>query len=107
MDNKKEIIRAKEWQSIMEEYKKFFYADDGLFIASLIDNELERYNWDFDRITELIQKLKDFETKYGELHIEEKETLLEWKETLLDLKTPTNKITEYYRKMSNIYESIY
>lgn len=98
--------RVDEWQKLMAEYEKFFYADDGLFVASLMDNELEKYNWDFDRIKDLIKKLKDFELKYGELYEKEKNNLLEKKETLLDLKTPTNGIDEIYRKMSNMYEFI-
>ena len=104
MDN--ERSREEEWGDLMEEYNNFFYADDGLFIASLMDNELEKYNWDFDRIRDLIKELKEFEAKYGELNEKEKKEILEHKETLMDMQTPTNGISEYYRKMSNIYDFI-
>ena len=41
---KNEFIRLKEWQNLMEEYDKFFYADDGIFTFSLFDKELKQYN---------------------------------------------------------------
>ena len=107
MDNEKnELTRLKEWQNLMQEYDDFFYADDGIFTASLMDRELESYNLDFDRIKKLIQKLKNFENDYGELYKDEKENLLKRKDILLDLKTTTNGINEIYRKMSNMYEDI-
>ena len=103
---KKEVTRFKEWQNLMQEYDDFFYADDGIYTISLIDKELKSYNLDFDRIKNLIQKLKDFEKKYGELYKDEKDNLLKRKDILLDLKTQTNRIDEVYRKMSNMYEFI-
>ena len=107
MDNEKnEFTRLKEWQNLMQEYDDFFYADDGIYTVSLIDRELKSYNLDFDRIKELIKKLKEFEEKYGELYKDEKENLLKRKDILLDLKTQTNGIDEIYRKMSNMYEFI-
>lgn len=98
-----ENMRLKEWQSLMEDYNEFFYADDGIFTSSLFDKELEKYNLDFDHIKELIQKLKDFEQKYGNLYKDEKESLQRYKETLLDLDTGTNGIKRIYEKMSNMY----
>ena len=107
MDNEKSVFtRFEEWQNLMQEYDDFFYEDDGIYTASLIDKELKLYNLDFDRIKNLIQKLKDFEKKYGELYKDEKENLLKRKDILLDLKTQTNGIDEVYRKMSNMYEFI-
>ena len=45
MENEKnEFTRIKEWQSLMEEYNDFFYADNGIFTVSLFDKELEQYN---------------------------------------------------------------
>lgn len=62
MDNEKnEFTRLKEWQNLMQEHDDFFYADDGIYTASLMDKELKLYNLEFDRIKNLIQKLKDFE----------------------------------------------
>ena len=107
MDNEKSVFtRFEEWQNLMQEYDDFFYEDDGIYTASLMDKELKLYNLDFDRIKNLIQKLKDFEKKYGELYKDEKENLLKRKDILLDLKTQTNGIDEIYRKMSNMYEFI-
>ncbi len=107
MDNEKSVFtRIEKWQNLMQEYDDFFYADDGIYTASLMDKELKLYNLDFDRIKNLIQKLKDFEKKYGELYKDEKENLLKRKDILLDLKTQTNGIDEVYRKMSNMYEFI-
>ena len=37
-----ENMRLKEWQSLMEDYNEFFYADDGIFTSSLFDKELEK-----------------------------------------------------------------
>ena len=98
-----ENIRLKEWQSLMEEYNEFFYADDGIFTTSLFDKELEKYNLDFDHIRELIQKLKNFEQKYGSLNKDEKENIQRYKDKLLDLDTGTNGIKKIYEKMSNMY----
>ena len=107
MDNEKnEFTRLKEWQNLMQEYDDFFYADDGIYTVLLIDRELKSYNLDFNRIKELIKKLKEFEEKYGKLYKDEKENLLKRKDILLDLKTQTNGINEVYRKMSNMYEFI-
>ncbi len=107
MNNEKnEFTRLTEWQNLMQEYDDFFYADDGIYISSLMDRELRLYNLDFDRIKDLIRKLKDFEKDYGELYKDEKENLLKRKDTLLGLKTATNGIDEIYRKMSNMYEDI-
>ena len=98
--------REDRWQEIMNEYDNFFYGDDGLFIASLMDNELEKYNWNFDKIKDLIKKLKDFKSKYGEFEEKEKTYLLEKRAILLEMKTLTNGIDEFYKKMSNIYKFI-
>ena len=98
-----ENMRLKEWQNLMEEYDNFFYSDDGIYTVSLFDKELEQYNLDFDRIKELIQKLKDFEKKYGDLYKDEIENLQNYKEKLLELDTGTNGIKNIYNKMSNMY----
>lgn len=107
MNNEKnEFTRLEDWENLMNEYDDFFYADDGIFTASLMDRELKLYNLDFDKVKNLIQKLKDFEKNYGELYKDEKENLLKRKDILLDLRTATNGVDEFYRKMSNMYESI-
>ena len=98
-----ENMRLKEWQNLMEEYDNFFYADDGIYTVSLFDKELEQYNLDFDHIKELIQKLKDFEKKYGKLYKDEIEELQKYKEKLLELDTGENGIKSIYNKMSNMY----
>lgn len=98
-----ENMRLKEWQSLMEKYNEFFYADDGIFTTSLFDKELEKYNLDFDYIKELIQELKGFEQKYGNLYKDEKANLERYKEILFDLDTGTNGIKRIYEKMSNMY----
>ena len=98
-----ENMRLKEWQNLMEEYDNFFYADDGIYTVSLFDKELEQYNLDFDHIKELIQKLKDFEKKYGNLYKDEIEELQKYKEKLLELDTGENVIKSIYNKMSNMY----
>ena len=101
-----ENIRLKEWKNLMEEYNEFFYADDGIYTVSLFDAELEQYNIDFDHIKELIQKLKDFEKKYGNLYKDEIENLQKYKEKLLELDTGTNGIKNIYNKINNMYENI-
>lgn len=107
MENEKnEFTRIKEWQSLMEEYNDFFYADNGIFTVSLFDKELEQYNLDFDYIKNLIKKLKEFEEKYGELYNDEKNNLLKFKEILMDLDTGSNGIKNIYEKMNNIYNFI-
>lgn len=98
-----ENMRLKEWQNLIEEYDNFFYADNGIFTSSLFDKELVKYNLDFDHIKELIQKLKDFEKKYGKLYKDEIENLLKYKEKLLELDTGTNGIKNICDKMSNMY----
>lgn len=98
-----EDLRLKEWQSLMEIYNEFFYADGGIYTVSLFDKELEQYNLDFDHIKELIQKLKEFEKKYGNLYKDEIENLQKYKEKLLKLDTGTNGIKNIYNKMSNMY----
>ena len=98
-----ENMRLKEWQNLMEEYDNFFYADDGIYTVSLFDKELEQYNLDFAHIKELIQKLKDFEKKYGNLYKDEIENLQKYKEKLLELDTGENGIKSIYNKMSNMY----
>ena len=98
-----ENMRLKEWQNLMEEYDNFFYADYGIYTVSLFDKELEQYNLDFDHIKELIQKLKDFEKKYGNLYKDEIEELQKYKEKLLELDTGENGIKSIYNKMSNMY----
>lgn len=103
---KNEFIRLKEWQNLMEEYDKFFYADDGIFTFSLFDKELKQYNLNFDYIKNLIKKLKMFEEKYGELCTDEKNDLLRFKEILISLDTGTNGIKNIYEKMNNIYNFI-
>ena len=45
-----EDLRLKEWQSLMEIYNEFFYADGGIYTVSLFDKELEQYNLDFENI---------------------------------------------------------
>ena len=85
---KNEFIRLKEWQKLMEEYDKFFYADDGIFTFSLFDKELKQYNLNFDYIKNLIKKLKMFEEKYGELCTDEKNDLLRFKEIDFKKNTP-------------------
>lgn len=105
-DKKNEFTRLKEWQNLMEEYDKFFYADDGIFTVSLFDKELKQYQLDFDYIKDLIKKLKDFEEKYGDLYNDEKKDLLKFKGILIDLDTGTNGIKNIYEKMSNIYNFI-
>ena len=102
----KENTREKEWIDLMNKYDDFFYADDGLFIAYLIDNELEQYYWDFDKIKGLIQSLKNYELKYGQLTDKEKNNLYEKKEILLNMETMTNGIDEYYKRMEDIYKFI-
>ena len=54
----------------------------------------------------MIEKLKKFEKKYGELYTDEKNELLKFKEILIDLDTDTNGIKTIYEKMSNIYDFI-
>ena len=98
-----ENMRLKEWQNLMEDYDNFFYADYGIYTVSLFDKELEQYNLDFDHIKELIQKLKDFEKKYGNLYKDEIEELQKYKEKLLELDTGENGIKSIYNKMSNMY----
>ena len=98
-----ENMRLKEWQNLMEIYNEFFYADDGIYTVSLFDKELEQYNLDFDHIKELIQKLKEFEKKYGNLYKDEIENLQKYKEKLLELDTGTNGIKNIYNKMSKMY----
>lgn len=98
-----ENVRLKEWQDLMEKYNEFFYADDGIYTASLFDKKLEQYNLDFDHIKELIQKLKDFEKKYGTLYKDEIEKLQGYKDKLLELDTGTNGIKNIYDKMNNMY----
>ncbi len=105
-DEKNEITRLKEWQNLMEEYNNFFYADNGIFTISLFDKELKQYKLDFNYIKNLIEKLKKFEKKYGELYTDEKNELLKFKEILIDLDTDTNGIKTIYEKMSNIYDFI-
>lgn len=105
-DEKNEITRLKEWQNLMEEYNKFFYADNGIFTVSLFDKELEQYNLNFDYIKNLIKKLKEFEEKYGKLYNDEKNNLLKFKEILMDLDTGSNGIKKIYEKMNNIYNFI-
>lgn len=101
-----ENIRLKEWQNLLEEYNEFFYANEGIYTVSLLDKELEQYNLDFDHIKQLIQKLKDFEKKYGNLYKDEIENLQNYKEKLLYLDTGTNRIKNIYDKMHNMYENI-
>ena len=58
MENEKnEFTRIKEWQSLMEEYNDFLYANNGIFTVSLFDKELKQYKLDFDYIKNLIKKL--------------------------------------------------
>ena len=107
MENEKnEFTRIKEWQSLMEEYNDFLYANNGIFTVSLFDKELKQYKLDFDYIKNLIKKLKDFEEQYGELYNDEKNDLLKFKRILIDLDTGTNGIKNIYEKMSNIYNFI-
>jgi len=107
MDEKKEeFTRLTEWKKLMEEFDEFFYADDGIYIAYEIDNELNNYIFDFDKAKILIQKLKDFEEKYGELHKDERENLLKRKNELLELETSTNGVAGIYRALNNMYEFI-
>ena len=101
-----ENMRLKEWQNLMEKYDNFFYADDGIYTVSLFDKELEQYNLDFDHIKKLIQKLKEFEKKYGKLYKDEIEKLQEYKDKLLELDTGTNGIKNIYDKMNNMYDFI-
>jgi len=99
-----ENSRLKEWQNLMEEYDQFFYADDGIYTAALLDGNLEQYNLDFEVIEELIQKLKKFEEKYGALYKDEVENLQRYKEILLELDNGMNGIKEIYNRMKSIYE---
>ena len=98
--------REKEWLELMDEYNEFLFGDDGLYMAFLMDNELEKYYWDFDKIKDLIKRLKDFELKYGEHSEIEKNDLIEKKEILMNMKNSSNGIEDYYKKMSNMYEFI-
>ena len=98
--------REKEWQELIDEYNDFLYGDDGLYIAFLMDNELEKYYWDFDRIKDLIKKLKDFESKYGELNESERNELLEKKELLMSMNNSANGVEDYYNKIRDMYEFI-
>ena len=98
--------REKEWLELMNKYNDFFYADDGIFIEFLMDNELEKYNWDFERIKNLIKSLKEFEEKYGKLNEIEENNLKEKKDILMNMKTDTNGIEEYYTKMQNMYYAV-
>ncbi len=34
--------RENEWLDIVKEFDQLFYADDGVFIESLMDNQLEK-----------------------------------------------------------------
>ncbi len=103
MVNMDENTRLQDWQVLMEDYSEFFFADDGIFTASLFDRNLEKYVLDFDHIKELIQKLKDFEHNYESLYDDEIENLMKYKECLLDLDTGLNGIKTIYQKMSNMY----
>ena len=98
-----QLNREDDWLNLMEKYDNFFYADDGILTASLLDNELEQYKWDFDKIKNLIQELKNFENKYGKLKDTELDNLIERRNTLMDLRTDTNKVEEAYKKMSFVY----
>ena len=98
--------REKEWLELMNKYNDFFYADDGIFIEFLMDNELEKYNWDFERIKNLIKSLKEFEEKYGKLNEIEENNLKEKKDILMNMKTDTNGIEEYYTKMQKMYYAV-
>jgi len=109
-DIMKIIIQRRQYipneKKLMEEFDEFFYADDGIYIAYEIDNELNNYIFDFDKAKILIQKLKDFEEKYGELHKDERENLLKRKNELLELETSTNGVAGIYRALNNMYEFI-
>ena len=98
--------REKEWLELMNKYNDFFFFFDGIFIEFLMDNELEKYNWDFERIKNLIKSLKEFEEKYGKLNEIEENNLKEKKDILMNMKTDTNGIEEYYTKMQNMYYAV-
>jgi hypothetical protein len=98
-----EYQRYYDFQELTNAYDDFFYSDEGIYTCYLLDHELREYNLDFDYIKDLIQKLKNYEEKYGKLYEDEVKKLNDYKEILLDLNTGTNNIRNIYEKMKDIY----
>lgn len=107
MENEKnEITRLEEWRILTEKMEDFLYDDNGIYTTALFDPGLKTYNIDFDVVKELLQDLKNFEKKYGELYKDEKKYLWLLKNKLLEVDNEENHIKQICEKFSNIYEFI-
>lgn len=97
---------ANKWNALKEKLEEFMYGDKGIITTAFVDEDLNTYLLNTDKIIELLKELKKLEKIQKGLTKNQKKQLNILKERFLEIENGKNNINEMYKKIKKIYENI-
>ncbi len=97
---------ANKWNALKEKLEEFMYGDKGIITTAFVDEDLNTYLLNTDKIIELLKELKKLEKIQIGLTKNQKKQLNILKERFLEIENGKNNINEMYKEIKKIYENI-
>lgn len=95
-----------KWYALNEKMEKFMYGDRGIITTAFVDENLNTYLLDTDKIIKLLKELKELEETQVGLTENQKKQLNILKDRFLEIENGKNNVKEMYQEIKKIYENI-
>lgn len=97
---------ANKWYALNEKMEEFMYGDRGIITTAFVDENLNTYLLNMDKIVELLKELKELEKIQVGFTENQKKQLNTLKDRFLEIENGKNNVNEIYQEIKRIYENI-
>ena len=97
---------ANKWYALNEKMEEFMYGDRGIITTAFVDENLNTYLLNMDKIVELLKELKELEKIQVGFTENQKKQLNILKDRFLEIENGKNNVNEIYQEIKRIYENI-